>query len=211
VNETFEKAEPGAPLNSKLGEGRREVEPADRLGAFLVERTTSFGHGVKCLRATGGGSLLVPTTGRLSSARGWMTVDLDVSIRSDRNFPYIIPDPKTRSRHSVVLSLDGAASGQPLAAVDSAAGTWRLWNDQRFVDSGKLVTYDVWNHLQIAANPRTKTYRFVVQPVGELPTVIGDAAVGASVRADEKLKFSAKPSATGGHISCYDNILVTCD
>jgi len=69
----------------------------------------------------------------------------------------------------------------------------------------------VWNHLQIAVNPRTKTYRFVAQPVGELPTVIGDATVDASARAEETLKLSVKPSATAGHISCYDNILVTCN
>jgi hypothetical protein len=50
-----------------------------------------------------------------------------------------------------------------------------------------------------------------VQPAGELPTVIGDAAVGASVGAGGKLKLSVKPSATSGHVSSYDNILVTCD
>jgi len=231
VNETFETAEAGAIIDNKLGDGRHRVversptrvvgrspdrpavtvEPADQAEAFFIERTTSFGPGVKCVRATGGGALVAETTRQLSSADGMITVDLDVFVRSDRNFPYIIPNPKTRSKHSVALSLDGAASGQPLAAVDSADGTWQLWDGQRFVDSGKLVTYDVWNHLQIAVNPRTKTYRFVVQPVGELPTVIGDSAVSASVGAEEKLKLSVKPSATAGHISCYDNILVTCN
>ena len=210
---SISRAITGRPASSR----RCAVRPANSCRhritaeAFFIERTTSFGPGVKCLRATGGGVLVAETTRRLSSIGKMLTMDLDVFIRSDQSFPYIIPNPKTRSKHCVTLSLDGSNSEQPLAAVDSAEGTWRLWDGHRYVDSGKLVTYDVWNHLQIAVNQRTQTYRFIAQPVGELPTVIREAKVGASVGAKEKLRLSIKPSATDGHVSCYDNILLTCD
>ena len=93
--------------------------------------------------------------------------------------------------------------------IDSAKGTWRLWDGSKFVDTNKGIHYDVWNHLQIAIDSKANTYRLIVQPVGELPTVIGQAACGDSVRIDEKLKLTIKPSATPDHVSCYDNIAVT--
>ena len=123
----------------------------------------------------------------------------------------MIPDPTTRSPHSFVLNLEGNVPDKPFAAVDTTSGTWRLWDGQKFVDTGKLVTYDVWNHLQLAINPREKSYVLVVQPVGELPTLIGRATCGESVKGNEPLKLKIKPSATTGHVSCYDNILVARD
>jgi hypothetical protein len=178
---------------------------------FSVEQTTSFGSGVHCLRASGGGILVTNLDRELSieHSRACITIDLDVFIRSDLGFPYMIPNPTTRSAHSVVLGVEGCTSGQPLAMIDSSTGTWRLWDGGSFVDSAKLVNYDVWNHLQIAVDPQAKTYRLIVQPVGELPTVIGQADCGDSVTAREKLRFFIKPSATPNHISCYDNIAIT--
>jgi hypothetical protein len=213
VHETFEKAEPGANFDREFGEGPWNVDPADHGAAFFIERSTSFGPGVQCVRATGGGALVAETMRPLASTGGMMTVDLDVFVRSDRPFPFIIPDPTTRSRHSFVLSLEGDAAREPLAAVNSADGRWRLWDGVRacFAESGTPVAYDVWSHLQIAVDLQAKTYRVVVQPVGELPTLIGQASVGASVGVPKKLKLSVKPSATSGHVSCYDNLRVTCN
>jgi len=175
---------------------------------FAVERTTSFGEGVQCARATGGGELTADLGG---SAHQSINVDLDLFIRSSKDFPYILPDPTTRSHHSVVISVEGGQSKHPLAAIDSSGGTWRLWDGQQFGDSGKVVTYDVWNHLQLAIDTKTKQYRFIVQPVGEMPTVVGESTCDSGVNNDESLRLNIKPSATAGHISCYDNIEVTCN
>ena len=99
---------------------------------------------------------------------------------------------------------------KPFIAVDTVGGTWRLWDGQKFVNTGKVVTYDVWNHLQIAFNAPDKSYALAVQPVGELPTLIGRIACGEKSNGNEALKLTIKPSeTTTGHVSCYDNILVT--
>lgn len=210
LDETFESA---TPSSSQFGrEGDWRISAGSGSGSpFVVENTTSFGRGVHCIRATGGGMLAAELGQQLTAApaKGPITLDLDVYIRSDKGFPYILPDPTTSSPHSVVFGLERFASGQPFAAVDSAGGTWRLWDGRQFVDSGKRVVYDVWNHLRIAIDPQSKRYRLVVQPVGELPSVIGEAAVGSFIDENEKLRLTIKPSATAGHISCYDNIMVT--
>ena len=196
----FEKAQAGS---TRLG------HPGISSTSFVVEKTTSYGPGVHCARATGGGAMTAALKLTAAPAEGAITVDLDVFIRSDKGFPFIIPDPTTRSPHSVALGLAGSQSDQPFALIDSAKGTWRLWDGQDFVDTGKRVTYDVWNHVQLSIDTQARTYRLVVQPVGELPTLIGQAGCGTSLPFGETLKLSIKPSATTGHVSCYDNIVVT--
>src|SRR5205823_7210178 len=89
---------------------------------------TSYGPGVHCARATGGGEF----TARLSplitpaSVKSAITVDLDFFVRSDKGFPYMIPDPTTHSLHSFVLSLEGSAPDKPFISVDTSGGTWKL-------------------------------------------------------------------------------------
>lgn len=220
LDETFESAKAGATSFGRemrmVGDGAKPAKLAPSAAsdkAFYVERTTSFGEGVHCARATGGGAL-VADLGRLTAAaaaKSAVTVDLDLYVRSDQSFPFILPDPTTKSPHSVVVSLEGGSPDKPLAAVDTAGGTWKLWDGQKFVDTGKGIDYDVWNHLQIAINPKARTYRLIVQPVGSLPAVIGEAAYIDGTRGDQKLALKIKPSATEGHISCYDNLLVTAE
>ena len=224
LDETFEAAKPGATTFGRdlrvvaapadaTADATSAAESAakDRSKPFFVERTTSFGPGVHSARATGGSALVANLGITPASAKGMITVDLDAFVRSDKSFPFILPDPTTRSPHNVVISLEGAAPGKPFAAVDTAEGTWRLWDGQKFTDTGKTVNYDVWNHLQIAVDPKAKTYRLVVQPVGELPSVIGEAACGEGLKPTDKLVFRIAPSATKDHISCYDNLVVTAE
>jgi hypothetical protein len=179
---------------------------------FFVEKTTSYGSGVHCLRARGGGSLMADFRSKrsLESSKS-IIVDLDFFIRSDQGFPYLLPDPSTRSAHHVVIALVDAESGQQLAAVDSAKGTWQLRDGGHFVDTNKQVQYDIWNHLQLAIDPTSHTYRVTVQPIGELPTLIGRGTLNPLVMQSQSLQLVIKPSATAGHISCYDNLRVTRD
>jgi hypothetical protein len=164
---------------------------------------------VHCLRATGGGAFTSDLGQQLTaaSAKGTITVDLDMFIRSDKGFPFIIPDPTTRSPHHVLIGLEG--NEQPFAQVHAIDGTWRIWDAQKFVDTKQVINYDVWNHLQLSIDTQQKKYRLIVQPIGEVPTVIGEGACGGVVRDNEKLKFVIKPSDTADHISCFDNIRVT--
>lgn len=210
ADETFEDREVGPIVAATAIGAPWRLEPAADAGRFTIENTTSFGPGVKCLRAAGGGSV----TGDIAAGSAFkkITIDLDVFIRSDKDFPYILPDPATRSAHATTVGIHSAGAKTPLAAASADGGTWKLWDGDRFIDTGKPVTYDVWNHLQIAVDVEARRYTLVVQPVGELPSRIGSAAW--SMPRDPggaKLTWRISPSDTKGHTSCYDNIVVTLD
>lgn len=191
--------------------GAWRAQQAGGQSSFFVERTTSFGEGVHCLRATGGGAFVSDLNQQLTpaSAKGMITVDLDLFIRSAKDFPYIIPDPTTRSPHSATIGLVGAADDRPFAQLRAIDGTWRIWDGEGFADTQMIINYDVWNHLQLSVDTAAKRYRLIVQPLGEVPTVIGQGTCGTDVQAGEKLRFVIEPSDTPGHISCYDNLLIT--
>jgi hypothetical protein len=212
VDESFEPHAVGAPPAGGAGQLKWRIEPAGAAPRFSIENTTSFGPGVKCLRASGGGAI-TGDVGPLADARR-ITLDLDVFVRSDKDFPYMLPDPTTRSPHHTVISLHpaGAAPDSPAAAASTAGGTWHLWDGGRFTDTGKPVTYDVWNHVQIAVDVEAKRYALVVQPVGELPTRAGEAPWGQPLGSERNpLTWKIAPSATENHLSAYDNIVVTTD
>lgn len=202
----FEKAAFGS---TRLADGWRLQPDTGNNVPFSVERTTSFGPGVQCLRASGGGAVM-RELGNLStdSSKGLITLDMDLFIRSDKDFPYMIPDLTTRSSHDVTIGLQSTSSQVPLAQVHTAEGTWRVWDGSGYVDSKSIINYDVWNHLQLVVDTKTNRYRVIVQPVGEMPTVVAEGACGEA-KPNDRLKLVIKPSATAGHISCYDNILVT--
>jgi hypothetical protein len=62
--------------------------------------------------------------------------------------------------------------------------------------------------VQIAVDTRERTYRLIVQPIGEMPKVVGSGACGEAAQ-NQKLNFVIRPSKTAKHITCYDNIEVT--
>ena len=209
LSDTFEDAKAGLTV---IGQNWRVLDQPDSHHAFFIQNTTSYGPGVQCVQASGGGTLAADLNGKLTPASNQkVVVDLDVFVRSDKDFPYITPDPATRSSHSVTIALEGASSGSPFAALQTIGGTWRLWDGHQFKDTQKLVTYDVWEHLQMTIDSTSKSYQLVVQPIGELPTLIGRAACGDSLNQDEQLSLTIKPSNEPDHVSCYDNVQVTCD
>jgi hypothetical protein len=65
----------------------------------------------------------------------------------------------------------------------------------------------VWNHVQVALDG-SGSYQAAVQPVGQMPAMIGKARIGTT-SAGETLRLTIDPSRTPGHISCYDNLLLT--
>jgi hypothetical protein len=196
----------GSVNGLKIVPGAQSPEP------FCIENTTSYGPGVRCLRASGGGEVVADFDSKLSlESSQIITVDWDLFIRSDQSFPYLLPDPSTRSSHNVVMGLEGTTSGDPVAMIDSAKGMWRIWNGAAYSDTDMLVQYDIWNHVQLAINPARRTYRITVQPIGEVPTLMGQGTLSPTFNAHEPLQLVIKPSATEGHISCYDNLKVTRD
>jgi hypothetical protein len=211
VRESFEEREVGPIAAATAADAPWRIGLASDAGRFAIENTTSFGAGIKCLRAAGGGSVTggigrPPAGGRPKR----ITIDLDVFVRSDKDFPYILPDPTTRSAHGVVFAVEAAGAAAPRAAANTDGGTWSLWDGARFTDTGKPVAYDVWNHVQISIE--SGRYTLVVQPVGELPTHVGSSTWATPPDASgEVLTWRISPSAANGHTSCYDNIVVTVD
>lgn len=205
ATENFEKLKPYA---KEFSGGWKAITEFAK-PAFFVERTTSYGEGVHCLRASGGGLFQSDLGQKLTpaSAGGLITVDLDLFIRSDKDFPYILPDPTTRSKHHAVIGLQGAS--KPFALAKPVDGTWRIWDGTAYKDTGKTMHYDVWNHVQLSINTRENKWKLIVQPIGEMPAVVGEGSCGAGVQPGEKLRLVIQPSDTPENISCFDNLSVT--
>jgi len=120
----------------------------------------------------------------------------------------MIPNPLTKSDHRTALTLRAASSGIPVASVHAADGFWHFWDGSRYVDTRVRIAYDVWNHVQVALNPATRSYSLVVQPVGEVPTLASKARWGDGATIGDELVFAICPSDTPNHITCYDNVRI---
>ena len=173
--------------------------------SYFIENGTSYGEGVKCLRAMGGGDMIAGKQKKLSLDTGMtITVDCDVYVRSNSSFPNLIPNPTTKSDHRATISLEKGPA-QYAAAISAGDGTWRYYEEGKFVDSGVPIAYDVWNHVQMALDTSSDTYKIVVQPLGELPVPVGKAKCGSAAGKD-KVYLRISPSKAVKGFSCYDNI-----
>lgn len=177
--------------------------------AFTVTNDTSFGEGVHSLIATAGGTAVAKGDALRHIPNSYITVDLDLFVRSDKDYPYVMPDPTTTSNHWSMVGLRRKGTDDAAAVALAARGTWWLWDGTRYVDSGVRVAYDVWNHLQIAVDAPTGAYQLVTQPIGEMPTLVGHAKLGESIVINSDLEFFIQTSDTQNHLSYYDNISVT--
>jgi hypothetical protein len=211
-NEDFESHPDGSTLNGRRlikGGSWKVVSETAGSDAFTITNDTSFGKGVNSLHATGGGTMIARTDERMRHIpHSVASVDLDLFIRSDSDFPYIMPNDKTTSSHRVILGLKRKATGDFAATAIASEGFWWIWDESQFVNTKVPVTYDVWNHLQIALHAPSGTYRVVVQPIGEVPTLVGTAKLGEAVVFHDDFEFSIETSDTEGHSSLYDNIKI---
>jgi hypothetical protein len=190
-----------------LWQGQGEAARKDR---WAVTNDTSFGKGVQSLLARGDGRLFSKANQSLVyDSNAIITVDLDLFIRSNSDFPFIIPNSTTRSDQRVTIGIERSSDGTTLAATRAGDRKWALWNESGLTDTQASIAYDAWNHLQIAINPIGKTFRVVVQPIGEVPIFVGSGTLNSDVRFDEELRFFIETSDTGSLVSAYDNICVT--
>jgi len=200
--EDFEPYPHGTAIESSL------VKPKWRSSAAsngTVIPGTSFGEGVKSLRL-GGGNTLAAQTPRPTTAGSRLTLDLDLFVRSGEGLPSIMPRAATKFPHSARIGWADPA-GEPIACIIAQDGTWRLWGNDRWIDTKHPVHYDMWNHLQLTLED-SGTCRAAVQPVGQVPALIGTARIGERRHASP-LAVTIRTSATDGHLSCYDNLVVT--
>ena len=207
----FESHPVGGGINNEAAPkgGKWQAEPDD----YFVDNNTSYGEGVKSLHARRGAVLKGIAGHRLNlDGKGVLTVDLDLFVRSDSSFPYIVPDPTTKSKHRTGVGLEEKGVGKTVVGAYAGDGTWNYWDADHYQDSGVKIAYDVWNHVQMALDEASGTYQVVVQPVGEMPTLVTSRArAGGKAAIGREAEFVIRPSATPGHSSLYDNVLVAHD
>lgn len=207
----FERYAVDAPINNARNSrgGMWSTTSEAGTAGFTITRDTSFGEGVNALRASAGGTVVAKGGPLRHIPNSFITVDLDTYIRSDKDYPYIMPDPTATSAHHTIVGLRRKGSDDYAAVALASRGSWWLWDGARFIDTKVRVAYDVWAHVQLAVDAPTGTYRLVVQPVGEMPTLVGTAQLGESVVVNSDLEFFIETSESENHLSLYDNILVT--
>jgi hypothetical protein len=207
----FERHTVGAPINNaRTNRGGMWQTTSDAgTRAFTITHDTSFGEGVQALCATAGGTAVARGEPLRHIPNSYITVDLDLYVRSDKDYPYIMPDPTTTSSHWAAVGLRRKGTTDYAITALASRGTWWLWNENRFVDTGVRVAYDAWNHLQLALDAPSGTYRAVAQPVGEMPSLIGTAQLGESIVINSDLEFFIQTSDSENHLSLYDNVKVT--
>jgi hypothetical protein len=184
------------------------VGPKGSDGRFVIENSMSFGDGVRCLEASGGGSVLSKTFTLKSDST--VAVDFDVFLKSDS--PYIAmvtPSEGWRSKNGTVISLLNSKNEAVIDINAVPSGNWNIWDGRSYVDCGAKVQYDAWNHIRIIIDGKTKECSFIVQPIGELPSKIGSASIDAKKAFGGKYKLKISPTENSGHKSCYDNIVIT--
>ncbi len=190
------------PTNPYLEPGRSVVFADDFEGGAdgATTREISHGPGVRSLflRQKGAWTASLPET-----AAPWV-VDLDLFVRSG-DFPSILPAAARNFPHRTqIAGKDGAGSIAGAIATNDH-GTWSLWENGQWVDTGQPVHYDVWNHLQLAFDDGGG-YQAAVQPLGQVPALVGKARATAGQRASI---LTIEASDSTGHVSCYDNVRVT--
>lgn len=179
-------------------------------GRWTVINDTSFGKGVRSLLARGDGRLLPRLRESIKlESEAIITIDLDLFIRSNSYYPFIIPNPETTSDQRVTIGLERVRDGVRLAAANAGDRRWRIWEEADWTDSQTGIAYDVWNHLQIAIDPSTGTYRIVVQPLGEVPILVGSGKLNSDIDLNQRLQLFIETSDTGDLVSIFDNVRVT--
>jgi hypothetical protein len=95
-----------------------------------------------------------------------------------------------------------------IVGIKTENGTWHLLNaGGEWIDSKLRAHYDMWNHLQLVLS-EDGTLQAAVQPVGQIAATIGTASARNAAK-DVTLIPIIEPSATPGHLSCYDNVIIT--
>jgi hypothetical protein len=206
--DNFESHAVASAINDTSADTGQKWKVSSGPDNFAIENGTSYGTGVKCLRAHGGSDILAGYTAPLILVPNTLiTLDFDIFVRSDDSFPYILPNPATKSDHRTTVSLE-TEPDRPLAAITAGNGTWQYYDGDKYVDSKIHIAYDVWNHVQMAIDTSNGLYKVVVQPIGELPTPLGTAKWGKNGHKKDKVYLRVSPSKSEKGFSCYDNISI---
>jgi len=131
-----------------------------------------------------------------------------------------MPGSRIKTSHTVHLAITDER-GTELAALLNKNEHWECSQDGQIKPTSIPVALDCWNHVQLITDSSSGTYKVIIQPVGELPTVLASGRIPSS---SGGLRFEIKTSNSdelyeakqGTNIalvnfSCFDNIRLTAD
>jgi hypothetical protein len=186
----------------------------------VVENQASYGDGYKSLRLQGTTDFICQVGAEQPAVSKKLVADLDVFVRSSQYYVTIMPGSQIKSSHSVHLAICDE-TGTELAALQNQSGNWACLQEGQMKVIAMPVALDCWNHVQLIADASNRTYKVVVQPVGELPTLLASGQIPAP---SSKLRFGIKTSNSddvyqvkqGSNValvnfSCIDNVRLTAD
>ena len=201
-SDDFESYPRTAKLGSPALQSRWQTTAAD---AGRVTVDTSFGEGVKALVITQGARFTAKPRQALKQGAK-LVADIDLFIRSGDYVPSMLPNSAKKFPHNTGIGLYDTRD-QRVAGVMTQDGMWQLWNGSEWIGTQHPVHFDVWNHLQLTLDKQGHL-QAAVQPVGQVAELIGNAQLSA-MKSNSPLSFTIETSATPGHLSCYDNVLIT--
>jgi len=177
------------------------VSSSTYYGNYFTENDLSYGDGYKCLAAK----------------KASVTVSINSGMASTipLNADYVISaqwDMWLSANSGASINLKKIGTSLPIAAVKAESGKWWYYADNAYVDSGKTYnTADtIWYHLQLWLNGADKTYKLILQPLGEKPVIVaGSIPWNASALNTDRAVFEISPLGSTNTITYFDNISVT--
>jgi len=183
-----------------------EVE-GEQPGSWTVTNDTSFARGVRSVLATSDATMTARPRQTVTLANaGVVTVDLSLFVRSDKYFPFIVPDPQTRSPQRVTIALASVRGNDILAGAYVGDGRWEMLAGNERIPTTNGIAFDVWNQMQIAIDPDAGVFRIVAQPLGEVPRLVGEAPLPEDFDIRTPLHLMIKTENMGQTVSLYDNV-----
>lgn len=197
-------------------QNERQAGSLAHTGDVSTDKDISAGPEYQSLRIRGAGGKATLSSPALKMPRdGTLLVDLDVLPKSDLRHLQITPSPDATSTDEVGFSLT-TTDGQPVLAIASQDGHWSWRKDQVKKEEGEqkanpTVAWDAWHHFQIAIDVRARTYRVLMQVLGEPPRELCRGPLSRLPGTDSPLAIEmfCRRSRPRGDGPAFDNLQVT--
>ncbi len=181
-------------------------------GDVSIDRDVSFGHEYQSLRIRGGGGKTVATSPTCKLPRdGTLLLDLDILPKSDLPYLQMTPQAGATSGDEVGFALT-TADGKQVLLLETRAGNWQCGGEGVTIEGQpRPIAWDAWHRFQVQLDVKSRTFRVLLQVLGEPPRelcrgTIPQLPVAESGLAIEMFCRRSKPSGDG---PAFDNLRVT--
>ncbi len=186
----------------------REGQASD----ITIDNDVSYGHELQSLRMRGSGGRVELAAPSLTwQPDGLLLVDADIFLRSNLPYVQITPGPNVTSSDEVGLSLVTTGDNQALIELRTHHATWHHREGDKLIDTKVSAAFDAWNHLQLVIDPPNKSYRVLLQVIGEAPRLLCRGSLNRTPAASDPLavEFFFSRSQTNTDGPAFDNLRVT--